>query len=63
MEEQFVGRAEKVTKWCDDIGTRVEKFGESVGNQLVDGFHLVALFVIGGTIVWSAVHDYIGMVE
>ncbi len=24
---------------------------------------MLALFVIGGTIVWSAVHDYLGMVE
>ncbi len=63
MEEQIVGRAEKLAKWCDSTGTRVEKFGESVGNQLVDGFHLLALFVIGGTIVWSAVNAYISMVE
>ncbi len=63
MEEQIVGRAEKFAIWCDSTGTRVEKFGESVGNQLVDGFHLLALFVIGGTIVWSAVNAYISMVE
>ena len=63
MEEQIVGRAEKFAVWCDSTGTRVEKFGESVGNQLVDGFHLLALFVIGGTIVWSAVNAYISMVE
>ncbi len=63
MEEQFVGRAEKFVIWCDSIGTRVEKFGETVGNQLVDGFHLLALFVIGGTIAWSAVNAYLGMVE
>jgi phosphate starvation-inducible membrane PsiE len=63
MEEQIVGRAEKLAKWCDSTGTRVEKFGESVGNQLVDGFHLLALFVIGGTIAWSAVNAYIGMVD
>ncbi|MEE8539657.1 MAG: phosphate-starvation-inducible PsiE family protein [Woeseiaceae bacterium] len=62
-EEQFVDRAEKFAIWCDSIGTRVEKFGGSVGNQLVDGFHMLALFVIGGTIAWSAVHDYIGMVD
>ncbi|MCH8138481.1 MAG: phosphate-starvation-inducible PsiE family protein [Proteobacteria bacterium] len=63
MEEQIVGRAEKFAKWCDNVGTRVEKFGESVGNQLVDGFHMLALFVIGGTIAWSAVNAYIGMVD
>ena len=63
MEEQIVGRAEKLAIWCDNVGTRVEKFGGSVGNQLVDGFHMLALFVIGGTIVWSAVNAYIGMVD
>ncbi len=63
MEEQFVGRAEKFAIWCDNVGTRVEKFGGTVGNQLVDGFHMLALFVIGGTIAWSAVHAYLGMVE
>ena len=63
MEEQIVGRAEKFAKWCDNVGTRVEKFGGSVGNQLVDGFHMLALFVIGGTIAWSAVYAYVGMVE
>ncbi len=63
MEEQIVGRAEKLAKWCDNVGTRVEKFGGSVGNQLVDGFHMLALFVIGGTIAWSAVYDYVGMVD
>ena len=31
---------------------------ESVGGALVKGFHLLALFVIGGTVVWSAAHFY-----
>jgi len=34
-----------------------------VGDILVDGFHYQALFVIGATIVWSALHDYIGMMK
>jgi len=34
--------------------TRVDR----VGRFLVDGFQLVALFVIGGTIVWAATHTY-----
>ena len=63
MEDQFVDRTERFAAWCDNVGTRVEKFGESVGNQLVDGFHMLALFVIGGTIAWSAVNAYIGMVD
>lgn len=31
------------------------------GNTLVNFFHYVALFVTGATIVWSAVHFYIGI--
>jgi protein PsiE len=36
---------------------------ERAGDSLVSGFQLVALFLIGATIVWSAAHDYIGMVH
>ena len=32
---------------------------EKLGGRLVDAFHLVALFVIGGTVVWSAAYFYI----
>jgi protein PsiE len=32
---------------------------ESVGEILVRAFHLVALFVIGGTVVWSAAYFYV----
>ena len=31
------------------------------GSALVDGFHYLALFAIGGAIVWSAVHAFLGM--
>ena len=31
------------------------------GDILVDIFHYLALFCIGSTIVWSAFHDYLGM--
>ncbi len=41
---------------------RFENFAETVGNKLVDAFHIVALFVIGGTVVWSSVDAFIGMV-
>ena len=34
-----------------------------VGDLLVDSFHYLALFGIGTTIVWSAVHDYIEMMR
>jgi protein PsiE len=34
-----------------------------IGDLLVDSFHYLALFGIGATIVWSAIHDYIGMMK
>ena len=34
---------------------------DRVGNALVSGFQVIALFVIGATIVWSAASDYIRM--
>ena len=30
-----------------------------IGSFLVDSFHYLALFAIGATVVWSAVHEYI----
>ena len=35
---------------------------DAVGTLLVDGFHLLALFLIGATTVWSAAAAFIGMV-
>jgi protein PsiE len=32
---------------------------EALGGALVKAFHLFALFVIGGTVVWSAAHFYV----
>ena len=34
---------------------------DRLGKFLVDGFHYLALFAIGGAIVWSAAHAFIGM--
>ena len=36
---------------------KVQRFG----NVLVDVFHFLALFVIGGTVVWSAAYEYFQM--
>lgn len=36
---------------------------QKIGNNLVDLFHYLALFGIGATIVWSAVHDYLQMMQ
>jgi protein PsiE len=36
---------------------------DRLGESLVSGFQLAALFVIGATIVWSAAHDYLEMIR
>ena len=36
---------------------------QKIGDTLVDLFHYLALFCIGSTIVWSAFHDYLGMMH
>src|SRR5215831_13322254 len=40
----------------------VEQKLDGLGDSLVTGFQMIALFVIGGTIVWSAVSDYVRMI-
>ena len=51
-------RIEQIEKVADEVETVAEK----LGNYLVEGFQFVALFVIGGTIVWSAAHTYLDLV-
>ena len=36
---------------------------DRLGNVLVSGFQVIALFVIGATIVWSAANDYMKMMQ
>ena len=36
---------------------------ERLGGVLVQSFHILALFVIGGTVVWSAGHFYIDTMQ
>ena len=45
-----------------ELHQRINRLSEVVGGVLVDAFHYLALFAIGGAIVWSAVHAFIGMV-
>src|SRR6188768_2088764 len=40
---------------------RLNRLSQVVGSLLVDAFHYLALFAIGGAIVWSAVLAFIGM--
>ena len=43
------------------VHARMNRLSSVAGTLLVDGFHFLALFAIGGAIVWSAVHAFIGM--
>jgi len=36
---------------------------QAIGDTLVDSFHYLALFVIGATIVWSAVFEYLNIMQ
>ncbi len=40
-----------------------EKKTERIGRALITWFHMLALFAIGGSIVWSAVIAFSGMVQ
>jgi protein PsiE len=42
-----------------DIKGRLDR----LGNALVSAFQVIALFVIGATIIWSAAHDYLRMIR
>lgn len=42
------------TKKTDSVEARAKNVAERVGDQLVEAFQLLALFVIGATIFWSA---------
>ena len=50
-------------QYIQKINIRTHDVGEAIGNLLVDAFHLLALFAIGGTIVWAAAFAFLGMVE
>jgi len=45
------------------IDNKLQRVTDPFGNLMVDLFHYVALFAIGGSIVWSAVHEFIVMSE
>ena len=53
----------KIEKLLAKATGRTESVFEEVGKSLVKAFHLLALFVIGGSIVWSAALAFIGMMD
>ena len=48
-------------KGVEALHQRFNRFSEVMGRLLVDVFHHVALFAIGGAVVWSAVHAFVSM--
>ncbi len=50
------------TTRVENVVAKIEGRTEKLGHYLVEMFQFVALFVIGATIVWSAITAYLGMV-
>jgi protein PsiE len=46
---------------ADTLHRQLNRASEVVGGMLVDAFHHLALFAIGGAIVWSAVYAFAGI--
>lgn len=42
---------------------KISSKAQEIGDTLVEIFHFISLFVIGATIVWSAVFEYIAIME
>jgi len=53
----------KIEKRLAKATGKTKSVVEEAGKTLVKAFHLAALFVIGGSIVWSAVLAFIGMMD
>jgi len=54
MNQQEQGKAEL---------SATKKKMQFIGNLFVESFHILALFVIGGTVIWSAVEEYLIIVK
>jgi phosphate starvation-inducible membrane PsiE len=48
-------------QWAETAHERTSAIADAIGGLLVDLFHYLALFAIGGAIVWSAVTAFMGM--
>jgi protein PsiE len=50
-------------QWAEATHKSMGGVADALGNVLVDAFHYLALFAIGGAIVWSAAIAFFGMVS
>jgi phosphate starvation-inducible membrane PsiE len=48
-------------QWAEVTHKKMGSVADAFGNVLVDAFHYLALFAIGGAIVWSAAVAFFGM--
>jgi len=46
----------------DKANKKIRNAADKAGDTLVNSFHLLALFAIGGTIVWAAVFEFFKIV-
>lgn len=53
---------DKLTSKFETANRGIGRSAEAIGNFLVGGFHYLALFAIGGSIVWSAGFAFMEMV-
>lgn len=50
-------------RWAESMRDKVHGLAESLGNLLVESFHYLALFAIGGVTTWAGILAFLGMVE
>jgi phosphate starvation-inducible membrane PsiE len=48
-------------KWAARLKNDIDDLAKGLGTLLVDSFHYLALFAIGGAVVWAAVAAFLGM--
>ncbi|MNQ71736.1 phosphate-starvation-inducible protein PsiE [compost metagenome] len=49
--------------WAERLRHAMHNQADALGNLLVEGFHYLALFAIGGAVAWAAGHTFLGMFE
>lgn len=50
-------------RWAESMRDKVHGLAESLGNLLVESFHYLALFAIGGVTTWAGILAFLGMVD
>ncbi len=48
-----------IIEQSNHLNERIHRYADAVGNSMVDTFHILALFAIGITIMWSAVITFL----